>query len=135
MIHRKFDGLKFRRTFIGGSKREELKKFAEVQGVKEDNSECDWLEYRRMLIKYNDDTLNIILSWKYVFGILRIIFAVLTLLISFSNPTISLFVLGVSAIFHTSFVVLKNKEMKRLSIYNFSLDIINQQTGLTLSKN
>jgi len=135
MIHRKFNGLKFKRTYIGGSKHRELEIFTEVQGTKEDNSECNWLEYRRLLMTYCDDVLNIILSWKYVSGILRIVFAGLTVLVSFMNPTVSIFVLGVSAIFHFLHIYFKNKEMKRLSEYNFSLDTINQQTGLALSNN
>jgi hypothetical protein len=135
MVHRKFNGLKFRRTFIGGSKQEELKIFAEVQGTKEDNSECNWLEYRRILMQYSDDILNVIFSWRYVFGILRMVFAVLALLILFANPIPAIFVLGLSGIFQILFIHQKNKEMKRLSVYNFSLDIINQQTGLALSKN
>jgi len=135
MIHRKFDGLKFKRTYIGGSKQQELKSFQKVQGTKEDNSECNWLEYRRMLMHYLDDTLNIVLSWKRVSGIFRIVLALLALLISFANPIVSLFILGLSAFFHFTYIVLKNKENRLLSEYDFSLDIINQETGLVLSKN
>lgn len=135
MINREFNELKFKRTFIGGSKQEELKMFADIQGTKEDNSECNWFEYRRMFMQYCDDILNIILSWKYVVGILRIVFAILSLLISITNPVIGLIVLLIAAIFHVSFWHLKNLELKKLSEYNFSLDIINQQTGFTLSKN
>ena len=135
MIHRKFNTLKFSRTYIGGSKKRELEIFLEVQGTKEDNSECNWLEYRRLLIEYCDDILNIILSWKYIFGILRIVFAGLAALVSFVNPITSLFILLMSAIFHFLYIYFKNKEMKRLSEYNFSLNTINQQTGLALSNN
>ena len=135
MIHRKFNTLKFSRTYIGGSKKRENEMFADVQGTKEDNSDCNWLEYRRLLMTYCDDMLNIILSWKYVSGIMRIVFAGLTVLISFINPIISIFVLAVAAAFHFLCLYLKNKEMKNLAEYNFSLDTINQQTGLVLSKN
>ena len=135
MIHRKFDGLKFRRTFIGGSKQQELKKFAEVQGAKEDNSECNWLEYRRIFMQYFDDKLNILLSWRYVVGILRVVFAVLALLLSLANPIVGLVILGLAAGFHGAHWHLKGLETKRLSVYNFSLDMINQQTGLSLAKN
>ena len=135
MVHREFNTLKFRRTFIGGSKQRELDIFLEAQGTKEDNSECNWLEYRRLLMKYCDDILNVILSWRYVVGILRIVFAALALLISTINPVIGLIVLAIAASCHASFWHLKNLELRRLSEYNFSLDIINQQTGLALSKN
>jgi len=135
MIHRKFNTLKFSRTYIGGSKKRELEMFLEVQGTKEDNSECNWLEYRRLLMTYCDDILNIILSWRYVSGILRVVFACLAMLVSFINPIVSVFVLVVAVGFHIFHNYLKNKEMKRLSEYNLSLNTINQQTGLTLCKN
>jgi len=135
MIHRKFNGLKFRRTYIGGSKKQELKSFQKVQGTKEDNSECNWLEYRRMLMHYLDDTLNIVLSWKQLSGIFRTVLAVLALLISFANPIVSLFILGLSAFTHLLYLGLKKKENRLLSEYDFSLDIINRETGLVLNKN
>jgi len=135
MINRKFSGLKFKRTYIDGSKQRELDIFLKIQGTKEDNSECNWLEYRRLLIEYYDDILNIILSWKYVSGILKIVFAGLAVLVSFVNPITSLFILAMSAIFYFLHIYFKNKEMKRLFEYNFSLDTINQQTGLALNNN
>jgi hypothetical protein len=135
MIHRKFNNLKFSRTYIGGSKKEESRIFAEVQGTKEDNSECKWLEYRRILKEYCDDKLNILLSWRVVSGKLRIVFAVLALLISYSQPAVGLVLLAVASIFHALYWHLKCLEVKRLSEYNFSLNIINEQTGLSLAKN
>ena len=135
MIHREFNGLKFKRTYIGGSKQEELKCFKKVQGTKEDNSECDWIEYREMLKQYLDDKLNIILSWKYLSGILRIGFIVLALLISIINIGVGTFILFIAIIFHGLFWYFKYLEQKRLFEYNFSLDVINQQTGLNLNKN
>ncbi len=135
MIYREFDKLKFKRTYIGGSKQEELKRFKKVQGTKEDNSECNWIEYRKMLKQYLDDKLNIILSWKYLSGILRISFIVPALLFSIINIGIGIFVLLVAVIFHILFWHFKCLEQKKLSEYNFSLNIINQQTGLNLNKN
>ncbi len=135
MIHRKFNNLKFSRTYIGGSKKEEARIFAEVQGTKEDNSECKWLEYRRILKEYCDDKLNILLSWREVSGKLRIVFAVLALLVSYSQPAVGFSLLAVASIFHALYWYLKRLEIKRLSEYNFSLNIINEQTGLSLAKN
>ena len=135
MIQRKFNKLKFTRTYIGGSKKEELRVFAEVQGTKEDNSECNWLEYRRYFMQYCDDVLNILMSWRDVSGKLRIVFAALALLISYFQPIIGLSLLLVAAGFHALFWHLKCLELKRLSEYNFSLDTINSQTGLLLPKN
>lgn len=135
MIHRKFNGLKFKRTYIGGSKQEELKSFQEVQGTKEDNSECNWLKYRRMLMHYLDDTLNIILSWKLILSIFRIVFAVLALLVLFISPITSFIILGLSVFSHLSIMGLKKRENRLLSEYDFSLNIINQETGLSLNNN
>ena len=64
MINRTFSEKKYRRTYIGGSKEKEAKIFTKVQGRADDNSECDWLEYRRILTQYFDDIWNILDSWK-----------------------------------------------------------------------
>lgn len=135
MIHRKFSNLKFSRTYIGGSKKEELRIFAEVQGTKEDNSECNWLEYRRYFMEYCDDKLNILLTWREVSEKLRIVFAALALFLSYFQPVLGIVFLGVAGIFHILFWHLKNLEARRLSEYNFSLNTINNQTGLDLAKN
>jgi len=135
MIHRKFNDLKFTRTYIGGSKREELRLFTEVQGIKDDNSECNWLEYRRYFMEYCDDKLNILLSWSRLTGLLRPIFIAIGLLVSINSLGIGSIILGFALISHILYVHLKSLEQKRLSEYNFSLDVINSQTGLQLSKN
>jgi len=139
MIHRKFDKLKFTRTYVGGSKQRENEIFTEVQGTKEDNSECNWLEYRRIFNQYCDDTLNIILSWKRLTNILFIIFLLLAALISFINIQISGLLLILSAAFLLSFQYFKQKERKSLSEFDFSLDVIlseiEKQTGFEFNKN
>lgn len=135
MIHRKFDSLKFKRTFIGGSKQQELKKFAEVQGTKEDNSECNWLEYRRILKEYCDDRLNVLLSWILVSKNLRLILAAIGALVAGVNIITATIIFVIAGGFHALHWHLKCLESKRLSVYNFSLDMINQQTGLSLPKN
>ena len=135
MIHRKFKKRKFVRTYIGGSKAEELRMFTDVQGTKEDNSECNWLEYRRLLMEYCNDVLNVIVTWVDALKKLRVIFAVLALLISVKSLGFGMVFLLLAAASHAIHWHLKCLELKRLSEYNFSLDTINQQTGLTLSKN
>lgn len=135
MIHRKFDTLKFSRTYIGGSKKRENEMFADVQGTKEDNSDCNWLEYRRMLITYCDDMLNIIVSWRDTLGKLRIVFVVLALLVLVKSIVLGLSIIVLAAVSHAMYWHLKSLELKRLSEYNYSLDTINRETGLVLSKN
>jgi len=135
MIHRNFNNLKFKRTYIGGSKERELEIFANVQGIKEDNSEVDWFKYRRLLMKYCDDVLHIILSWRYLFNIFRYGFLVLATLLSFINPIFSIPALILGGLALIGFQVLKNRESKKMGEYSFSLDVINEQTGVDLNKN
>lgn len=135
MIHRKFNNFKFRRTYIGGSKREENRMFLEVQGTKEDNSECNWFEYRRMLKEYCDDKLNILVSWIYLVKYLTIATAIIGALVVGLNIYAAAIIFGITGIVKLVHVYLKSVEQKRLSVYGISLDIINQETGLVLPKN
>jgi len=139
MMYRKFDSLKFKRSYIGGSKQRENELFIEVQGTKEDNSECNWLEYRRIFNQYCDDILNIILSWKWLMNILFIVFIRLAALFLFININASVFLLLLSVGFQLSHQYFKYRERKSLSEFNFSFDIIllaiKQQTGFEFNKN
>lgn len=139
MVHRKFDELKFRRTYIGGSKKNESKAFTDVQGTKEDNSDCDWMEYRRILTRYLDDVLHVLLSWKYVTNLLSIVFALIALFVLYYSLPISVTILSISLVTFFVSKYLGNREKLMLMGYDFSLDIIlkeiNSQTGFNLSKN
>lgn len=135
MIYREFNKLKFKRTYIGGSKQKELKILNDVQGTMEDNSDCNWFEFKNLLIQHLDDILNIILSWEYIFNILRIVFIIIAVFISTINPYFSIPILLLSIIFHFTFQYLKYRERKKLSEYDFILNIltteINKQTGIS----
>lgn len=139
MLHRKFNNLKFKRTYVGGSKKRELELFKKIQGTKEDNSECDWVEYRRIFTQYCDDTLNIILSWKYLSNKLSIIFLILAIPMIFASKNIGIFPLISSLVLYITSQYFKIKEKKSLSAYDFSLDIIlsaiKQETGFEFNKN
>lgn len=139
MIHRKFNSLKFTRTYIGGSKQRENEIFTEVQGTKEDNSDVNWFEYRRVFSQYCDDTLNIILSWKYVTKVLFIVFLALAALVSFSNLQSSGLLLLLSVGFLLGNQYFKHKEKKSLSNFDISLDVIlseiEKRTGFEFNKN
>jgi len=139
MIHRKFDKLKFTRTYIGGSKQRELELFTEVQGTKEDNSDCNWLEYRRLFSEYSNDVLNIILSWEHISNILTIIFGILAVLISFVSGYVGVVFLILSFGFHIIYRYLKQRERRSLFEFDFSFDIIlsaiKQETGFELDRN
>ena len=139
MIHRKFDKLKFKRSYVGGSKERELEIFAEVQGTKEDNSEVNWLEYRRVFTQYSDDILNIILSWKRLMGRLSIVFLVLTGFAMLISPVMAIISLLISVGFRLVAQYFKKREDKNLSIYNYSLSVIlsaiKKESGLHFNKN
>lgn len=139
MIHRKFDGFKFGRTYIGGSKKTESKAFMAVQGTKEDNSDCDWMEYRRLLTRYLDDVLHVLVSWVHLTHTLSIIFAIIALFALYYSPLIGLIIFTISLITHLVSKFLSKKEKEMLMAYNFSMDIIlkeiKTQTGFILSKN
>jgi len=135
MIYRKFNNLKFTRTYIGGSKERENQLFLEVQGTKEDNSECNWIEYRRMLKEYSDDKLNILTSWVVVVKYIMLGLAGFGAGVAGVNIFAALLIFGVAGVFKLLHIHLKSVEQKRLTEYDFSLDIINRETGLTLAKN
>jgi hypothetical protein len=137
MINRTFEGNKYRRTYIGGSKQDELQTFLRVQGTQEDNSECDWLEYRRILTTYFDDMLHVIISWKALLQ--KISFIVLIFSASFLKiPMIFFGLLVVSIMFQIFHYKLKWTEKRKLRDYDACLSItlieIQKLTGLELSK-
>lgn len=139
MIKRTFENLKFKRTYIGGSKQRENEIFSKVQGNSEDNSDCDWLEYRRILMQYFDDILHVTLSWKLVTKYMSYTTMILAIYLLFQNIYAFTVMQLISTAFYISYLYFRNKEKKRLFDYNFSLDItleeIKKQTGFELSKN
>jgi hypothetical protein len=137
MINKTFEGKKYRRTYIGGSKEQELAIFLKVQGTKEDNSECDWFEYRRILSEYINDNLHVLVSWKILtqkIGIILLISSILFLKL----PIIFFTLIGLSMVFMAIHVILKLRQDKKLSDYDMCLTItlgeIRKETGLELSK-
>lgn len=139
MISRTFEDYKFKRTYIGGSKKREQELFLKVQGTKEDNSECDWFEYRRMLVQYFDDILHIILSWKIFSNNISIALIFGAVLFSFFSIIVSIFLIAISLFFQIFYQILKRTEMNRLKEYDFCLTIIlseiEDKTGLKIPKN
>lgn len=139
MIYREFNKLKFKRTYIGGSKQNELKIFNCVQGTMKDNSDCNWFELRKLLTQYLDDILNIVLSWKYILSLLSIIFIIIGVLVSIINPYFSIPILSLSLIFQLISQYLKYLVRKKLSEYDFMFNLllteIKKQTGFSFNKN
>jgi hypothetical protein len=138
MIDRTFVKNKYRRTYIGGSKEKELNIFRQVQGTKEDNSECDWLEYRRILTAYLDDVLNVIFSWKNLTQKISFVLLILSMVL-FKFPLIFPIILFLSITSMIIHLKLSAVEKKKLKDYDYCLDVtlneIRKQTGLILDKN
>ncbi len=131
MINRTFNR-KYKRTYLGGSKQEETRRFLEVQGTKEDNSECDWLKYGRMLSDYLDDRLNVLLSWKEVMKIGAMVFAVITVLVTTINVVAAGVFFGIALLFKLIEWRMKKTEVVWLGEYRFSLEIINENAGIPM---
>lgn len=139
MIDRTFTGLKFKRTYVGGSKKHELEIFMKVQGNKEDNSECDWIEYRRILTDYFNDILHITISWELLTKYVSYFLAFLSLFLITTSLPVAIVICIMSIMLRISSSLYNFKAKKRLSDYDYSLNVIlleiKKQTGLELSKN
>jgi hypothetical protein len=128
---------KYRRTYIGGSKKKEKEIFLKVQGTKEDNSDCDWLEYRRLLKTYLDDIITVLSSWKGL--CLRESYAFLFIAILYMKTPLFFYgSIGIAILFQIGYFIFKKKEKKFFKSYELSqtvlLNEIKKVTGLDLDK-
>lgn len=133
---KEFNKLKFFRTYIGGSKKNEKKFFEKIEGTMEDNSDCDWFVFRRMLYVQYYDILNVIFSWKILLKKLKYIFIVIGFLFLINNLFFFLLFFILSIISNLVSNYLEKYEKRILSNYtlclNIILDEINRLTGLNL---
>lgn len=137
MIEINLEEAKYRRTYIGGSKKKEDEIFLRVQGTKADNSDCDWLEYRRMLKLYLDDVLLVLRSWKSLF--LRESYAMLIIsLLWMKQPVVFYAFIGLGVLCQIAYFIFKQKEKRFIKAFNMSQTIllteIKKITGLDLDK-
>jgi hypothetical protein len=137
MIERTFTEKKYRRTYIGGSKQKEKRIFTNVQGRAEDNSQCDWFEYRRILTQYFDDVWNVLDSWKTLTE--NISSAIMIIAILFLHTDVVFYpILGLSILVRIVSFILTLKIEKHLNNYNMCLSTtlgeIKKLTGFEFSK-
>jgi len=137
MIDRTFAKYKYRRTYIGGSKKDEMRTFTKVQGRAEDNSDCDWFEYRRILSEYYDDVLNVLFSWKTLTENISNVILIIGIL--FLHTDVVFFpLIALSIIVRIVSYKLELKVEKILKNYNMCLTVtlgeIKKLTGLEFSK-
>ena len=128
---------KYRRTYIGGSKKKETELFIKVQGTKEDNSDCDWLEYRRLLKVYLDDVLLVLSSWKGFF--LRESYAFLIAGVIFmKTQQIFIICISIAILSQILYFIFKKKEKRFFKAYDMTqtilLNEIKKSTGFDINK-
>jgi len=132
-----FDTLKFKRTYVGGSKQRELKIFNKVQGLDDSNSETDWLEYRRIFTQYSYDLLMVLMSWRFVLNIISYVLLVIAVLVTLVNLYVSMAIFILGIISRLIYIWVKSKEFNQLFAHDFVLKIvfdkIHEQTGFVLN--
>lgn len=126
MIIRNFNNFKFFRTYIGGSKKDEKKLFFNVQGTENDNSDCDWLEFRKMLIIYWDDILNVLITWEYFTKKISIGLLILSIAL-FNFKYISLIIFITSLLTALINHIIKKRKIDAANNYDFTLSITQNQ--------
>jgi hypothetical protein len=142
MIIRSYNHLKLYRTYIGDSKKEEVRRFLIVQGIKKEqfskNSKIDWFEFRRLIITNFEDIIHVTFSRKFVAQIFSYIFMFISLLMIFSEIKILFFIyFGLSLFLQIFFQYFKYREHKEISNYKIIItltnNIIQKKWGLSMT--
>ena len=122
---------KFRRTYVGGSKQNEIKI---LNSITDDNSVIEWLKLKINMIEYFNDYLDVIFSWSKFFMVINTL--ILFLYLFFINILPILLILITTFIIILALMRLHNKVIKE---YNFCLSIISskisQISDLDINKN
>jgi hypothetical protein len=134
MVHREYDNLKFKRTYVGGSKKKEFEIFKQVQNS---GGDCDWIEYKRILLPYLEDVAHVTFSRSYIARILSVVFMALALIFAvFSFSVLSITCLSLSILSRFIFFSFERKTKQALMSYNISYDIVRNEikksTGLEI---
>jgi hypothetical protein len=127
MISENYKYLKFKRTYLGGSKEKKLQIFMQVQNT-DGNGTCDWLEYRRILFPYLADELHVnfsrsVVSKKLSFILLGISF--LLILLHATALSIATIILAVG--FNALHQYFEHRISETQSSHNLSITIIKKQ--------
>lgn len=132
-----FNTLKFKRTYVGGSKKRELEIFKKVQGFDDSNSESDWLEYRRIFTTYSYDLLIVLMSWRYVLNIISYALLIIAILVALTNTYVSVAIIMLGIISRLIYIKVKSKEFNQLFVHDFVLKMvtgkIREHTGLIIT--
>lgn len=120
-IDKSFKELKYKRDFLFDSKAKEKDYF---KNFTDEDEGFSWIDYRENTIKWFDNKLNVIFSWKLLFQKVTYVLATLGLIELFLNPFIGGIIIGVSVVSHIVFLILKKKEANELNVYGFAMTII-----------
>jgi len=132
MINRTFATNKYIRNFIGGTKQKELEIFSTVQDTEGNYANCNWLEYRKMVITYFDDQLNVLFSWKNLTHKLSFLFLIISI-IFFKIQLIFSILIIISILLQIIHVIFKIKEIRKIKDYDMSLTIISNKINNELN--
>ena len=124
--------MKIFRTYIGGSKRNELKIFEDIAN----SPQIDWIDYKRHFIMFDKDIRLVINSRKILFYELSVFFIILSLICVVINTPISLTALVISIALRKYSEHLRRRENKIDLLNELTLSIIFKEiknsTGLDL---
>jgi hypothetical protein len=141
-IERDYTHLKLLRTYIGGSKKEELRIFLDAQGIKKgiinhEDLHIDWFEFRRLVIINFEDIIHVIFSRKLIFKKLSFLFLGLSFCMILLNLITLFFIcLSLAIISQIFFNYFKYEEKRNIINYDAIIKLTNnsikQEFGLNL---
>jgi len=136
MINENYKYLKFKRTYLGGSKEKELKIFMQVQNT-DGNGTCDWIEYRRILFPYIEDVLHVNFSRSHASKKISFILLGVSFLLGLLHATALSVVVVILAIgFRALYTYFEHMISETQSSHNLSTGIVKKQiknlTGLDI---
>jgi hypothetical protein len=141
MMIREYNFLKLRRTYIGGSKKEELKEILRVQGIEDgkscENLKIDWLNVRRLAIINFEDIIHVTFSRQFVTKKLSYLFLLLALIVvSFKVGMLFFICFGLLVISQIFFQYFKHNHYKQITNYivlmTLTNNMIREELGLNM---
>jgi hypothetical protein len=137
-INRNYEKLKLLRTYIGGSKKKELRIFLKSQGINEgeaytDNCMIDWLEFRRLVVTQFEDILCVNYSRRFYAEKLAYLFLSMSIVLC-GFKMLSLISVSIAVLFYTLSKHYKRTEGRNIFDYNTVIGLTNtmirQEFGL-----
>lgn len=138
MIVRNYNHLKLQRTYIGASKKEEIKTFIGVQDIENiDDPQIDWFEFRRLSIFSFEDIIHVTFSRKIFSEITSYLLMFISFYLMQLNYNILFFIcFGLSILSYTFFRYFMWKQKKEISNYNLVISLTNnmiqKESGMCL---